>query len=349
MANQALLLIHGMGEFTKSTQSDDGNSVLGSFGHEFMEASTEALQRYENHETETLADHADISEFNYDNWFEEIRKEMANRAKGMQDRLGAIAGMYGVSFKTELAGKLTALEADFGDDDFFHTHFLDVIFYTTMLGAKIRVDAGEKIARLVEEYGQGNVHIVAHSLGTAVLHDTLHLLYRPESDPNDEIPDLHLTNHKLGSLWMFANVSRLVNAFTDLSDPMKSVVKPGDDGCTLSFFNIRHKLDPFTWLSRFDPRPNGSWISEKLYATAYNNIVTDLIVDGNTHSFSQYIQDPKVAEQFLYRMTPFNVTIDEMNKVSAAYAKKSINGAYAALEDAFRQMSLKDIDSLREV
>lgn len=348
MTKPALLLLHGMGNFTTPGMDDKGNPTRGSFGEEFIKASTESLQRYEKYKEETLEKYVDIYEFNYNSWFDKMRKEMANQANSMKDRLNAVTGIYGVTFGTDLVGLLTNFEADFGDDDFFHTHWLDVIFYTTMLGAKVRVDAGKRIAELVQQYGEGKVHIMAHSLGTAVLHDTLHLLYRPESDPDDKIPDLSLTNHKLGSIWMVANVSRLVNSLTHLADPLKSVVKPGDDGCTNAFFNIRHKMDPFTWLSRFDPVNNGSWISERIYASAYKHIVTDLVVDGNTHSFTQYLLDPKVAEKFLYKMTPFEVTLKEMDDVSQEYSKKSINGAYAALEDAFQKLSVKDITSWRE-
>lgn len=348
MAEQALLLIHGMGKFTAPGVDGEGNPTRGSFGEEFIKASTESLQRYQNHKTDTLDKYVDIHEFNYDSWFEQMRMEMTDRAKSMTDRLNAVSTNYGATFATDLVSRLTALEADFGDDDFFHTHFLDVIFYTTMLGANVRVKAGEKIAELVQNYGQGNVHIMAHSLGTTVLHDTLHLLYRPEFDPNDEIPDLNLTNHKLGSLWMVANVSRLVNAVTDLANPLRSVVKPGDDGCANAFFNIRHEMDPFTWLSRFDPANNGSWISESLFGTAYSNIVTNLVVDANTHSFTQYLHDPKVAENFLFQMTPFDVTLEEMNSVSAEYNKKTVNGAFAALEEAFRGLTPKDFDSWQD-
>ncbi len=349
MAKNAILLIHGMGNHSSPETDASGNRIHGSFAREFIGVSTNTLQRYEKHRGESIEDHLDVHEYNYNEFFDKMRKEFSDRAKNVKDRLEAISGLYGISFPGDLAGRLAALEADFGNDEFFYTHWLDVIFYTTMLGAKVRVDAGKKIAELVEEYGQNKVHVMAHSLGTAVVHDTLHLLYRPEYDPDDEIPDLSLTNHKLGSVWMVANVSRLVNRFTGLVDPMKSPVKPGDRGCASQFYNIRHELDPFTWLSRFDPANNGSWIPESIYVTAYNNIVTNLVVDPDTHSFPQYMADPKVAEVFLYQMTPFNVSLQEMDAVSEAYSKQAINGAYASLEEAFYDLNVKDIESWREL
>ncbi len=349
MKEQALLLIHGMGKNSPPGKDGQGKLTPGSFGKEFIDASTQALQYYPGHKADTLEKHVDIHEFNYDVWFDKMRMEMADRAKGMNDRLKAVTAIYGVSFAADLAGKLWSFEKDFGDDDFFHTHWLDVIFYSTMLGAKVRVDLAVKIAELLKNYGQSNVHIMAYSLGSVVLHDTLHLLYRPESDPENEIPDLHLTEHKLASIWMVSNVSRLINTLTRLSDPYTSIVKPGDNGCTNNFYNIRHELDPLTWLSCFNPDNDGSWVPETIYSTSYTNIVTNLVADGNTHDFMQYIQNPTVAVHLFSQLIhPFTATLQDMNMVAQKYSEKTINGAYAALKESFHGLDKKDITSWRQ-
>jgi hypothetical protein len=329
---QAILLVHGMG---KNSPPKDGQP--GSFGQEFITTTTTLLQSFAAHKSETIADYLDIYEFNYDAWFDKMRTEMADRAKPMADRLSAIGGLHGIDFGSELVTRLTAWEAQFDGDDFFHTHWLDVIFYGTLLGAKVRVDAARHVDQLVQAYQRENVHIIAHSLGTAVIHDTLHLLYRPEADPKDEIADLSPTNERLASIWMFANVSRLVNTVTRLADTLSSVVKPGGDGCTDYFYNIRHKLDPFTMLARFDPQNNGTWIPGNIFATRYTPLVTELIVEVNTHSFPRYLQDPKVVWEFLPNLLgeDFEGTKVEFDAYAEKYAKGSLDGAYGALEDAF--------------
>lgn len=340
--NKAILLVHGMG---KHTPPKDGKH--GSFGQEFVDATTATLQQFSKHKQDTLEKHFDIHEFNYDAWFDQMRTGMADRAKSMQERLAAVSQIYGASVPLDLVSRLTSLEAKFGNDEFFYTHWLDVIFYGTMLGAKVRVDAGAKIAQLVEDYGGSNVHVIAHSLGTAVTHDTLHLLYRREHDPDDRIPDLSPVNHRLGSIWMFANVSRLVNSVSRLCDPLGSVVKPGDDGCTGYFCNIRHKLDPFTWLARFDPRNNDQWVPGGIYNSAYGNIGTSLIVEANTHSFPQYLQDPDVAEYLLpfLLFTKLKGTEAEWRALRTARTKLSLNGAYGSLEDSLKD-ALQTPDSI---
>ena len=334
MANKsAILLVHGMGN---NTPPQDGKP--GSFGKEFIAATTASLQQFKKHAGESLSNYVDIHEFNYNVWFDQMRTTMANNAKYMTERLAAVSGIYGASVPLDLASKLNGFEAKFGDDSFFYTHCLDVIFYGTMLGAKVRVDAAAKIAELVENYGGANVHVIAHSLGTAVVHDTLHLLYRPEHDPDDKIADLDIVTHQLGSVWMFANVSRLVNSVSRLSNPLGTVVRPGVGGCTASFFNVRHALDPFTWLAQFNPPNNGSWISESAYTMSYRSIVTDLIIEANTHSFPQYLSDPHTVERLIPFIlgTKFQGTLAEFAKLTSACSAKSLNGAYAALDDALK-------------
>jgi hypothetical protein len=341
---QAILLVHGMGSHAAPT-----DKKRGSFGQEFLDATNTTLRAFASHKNESVTDYIDVYEFNYDAWFDKMRKEMADRAKPMAQRLDAIGSVHKLDFGGELVTRLQAWEAQFGDDDFFHTHWLDVIFYGTLLGAKVRVDAARHVVQLVEAYGRENVHVVAHSLGTALIHDTLHLLYRPEADPTDEIPDLSPTNHRLASIWMFANVSRLVNTVTRLSDPLASIVKPGGQGCANHFFNIRHKLDPFTRLARFDPQNNDTWIPGNIFATRYTPVVTELIVEANTHSFPRYLQDPRVVWELLPHLLGEQLkgTKAEFDAYAEKYAKDSFAGAYGALEDAFKGLST-DITSWQE-
>lgn len=343
MPSKALLLVHGMGNHTAPTAD-----ARGSFGRQVIDTCNLALKRYPKHQGKGIEDYVDIVEFNYNKWFDEVRARMKEKADSVHKRLSGIAGHYNVTFPIDLVGELASLESKFGNNTFFYTHWLDVIFYSTILGAKVRVDAGREVARLVAKYGAGNVHVMAHSLGSAVMHDTLSLLYRPETDLEDEIPDLSITNHKLASVWMVANVSRLLNAATKLSDPLRSVVKPGDDGCAIVFNSVRHELDPFTWVSRFSPKNNGKWVSEYAYDAYYLDIVNSLVTNGDTHDITQYLEDPNVSEALFSQIFKLKASNTDLEKAREQYRKKSIQGAYALLETEFKDLKIRGFESWQD-
>lgn len=330
---------------------DESSKQLGSFGQEFVGAVNTALNRYPKHADDDITNHIDVVEFNYNGFFDKIRKKMQQDA-AMRSRLNAVAALAGGPFVESLVGKLVAWEEEFADDDFFYTHWLDVIFYSTFIGGKIRVDLARKINDLVK-LGNRNLHIIAHSLGTAVVFDTLNLLYRPEHDPNDEIPDLSSENDRIASLWMIANVSRLLGAVTGLADPLSAstTVKPGDGGCTSVFYNIRHKLDPITWPAQFDPDNDGNWITTQTYQLCYSPIVTELVVDPNTHSFFQYVQDPNVAVPLLSVLlrSKFRPTEKQLNDAAGQHAGTAIEGAFSRLRSAFAGIEITDSGSIDDL
>lgn len=341
-----VLLVHGMGSYTTPKPAQ---GKLGSFGKEFTSAANKALNRYPQHSDDKITDHVKIVEFHYDAFFNKIRKKMQETAS-MNARIGAIATLAGGNFVEGLVGKLVALEERFGDDEFFYTHWLDVIFYSTFIGGKIRVDLALALARLIKEFGNKRIHIVAHSLGTAVVFDTLNLMYRPEHDPNDVIPDMSVVNDQVESLWMVANISRLLNFVARLGDPLSpdTTVKPGAGGCTKTLYNVRHKLDPFTWPGRFDPENDGEWISTKAYKLRYGRIVNDLVINANTHSFTQYIEDPNVAVSLFKRLFKFKATDNQRRAAEEKHASQSIQGAFILLKEEFADLEITDTGSINE-
>jgi len=349
---KAVLLIHGMGKNEPPGEDAERRTIRGRFSKDFIDATTVSLQRFKNFKDDTLENHVDIHEFNYDAWFDKMRIAMADNAKSMKERLKLVSEVYGMSL-LDHADKLRSIEEKFKNDNFLYTHALDVFFYATMLGEKVMIDAARMIADLVENYRARNVYIVAYSLGTSVLHDTLHHFYRKDYDPSDNISDLDFTTHKLKSIWMVSNVSRITSMLNSrVEDPYKSSVKPGDNGSINQFYLVRHKLDPFTLLSRFSPKNDGSWIPESVYTNFYEEIETEYIVDHvNPHDFNLYMKNPQVAYSLFNELiNDFSdkITIDELDEIDKKYKASSLQIAIDAFKKEFKEIDVKDIDSIKE-
>lgn len=324
-----IVVIHGMGKHP-----------VGQIVATFAKSIDDNLQQIDQYKNASITDLADLEEINYDGFFDRIRQTMADNAKPIADRLGQIGAALGLSFGPELVLKLASLESNYGHDKFFYTNCLDVIFYSTLLGAKVRVDAAEKIAQIIRDHSPDqDVHVVAHSLGTAVIHDTLAQLYRGDFIANDKIPDLDLQTHRLKSIWMVANVSRLMDGVTHVADPYRSSVKPGPAGCADYFTNVRHELDPITWIREFNPQDDGQWVPKDYFDYCYQCVVTSSVTNINTHDFGEYIRNPKVALPLLRQTLRIVPDKAESDKIFENFNTGTIQGGYDALKEAYRSLS----------
>lgn len=333
-----VIVVHGMGSHSK-----------GEFKKEFIKAANVSLNRYKGHKTKKIESLVDIEEINYDGFFDEIRNKMAQNAAPIATRLNTINSISTLSWGPELVLKLASVESRFGDDDFLYTHLLDVVFYSTLLGGSVRVDVATQFTNILKKYPRSDIHIVAHSLGTAVMHDTLALLYSREFNISDTIPNLSVSVNRLMGLWMISNVSALVNAVTGLTDPYRSSVKPTPEGCTNFMINVRHELDPFTWIEQFDPKNDGSWVPAEYYDSAFLSVETSVMRKVNTHDFTEYIENPRVALPLLRQLLNINPKPDEVAKVNSDYQKSDIAGAFEALKDELDDINISDKTSLKSL
>ncbi|MBC52752.1 MAG: hypothetical protein CMQ34_02845 [Gammaproteobacteria bacterium] len=322
MAKQLIILVHGMGTHPK-----------GEMEKAFKQGLTDRAEGFAVDVKEKLKS-VDYVEFNYSDFFDAIRNQFAENA---QARKTGFSFLTGKGFEVSLLKQLTSFEANMGKDEFFYTHMLDVILYsTTYFGEKIRVDFLSLFEAKRLKYGHKNIHIICHSLGTAVVHDALSKYYRVESDPYDDIPDLKPGNFNIASLWTFANVSRMVNLLNGQSDPMSSTVCTGAEGCARNLINISHKYDPFTWFKQYDRKMKDGVTLE-----------SSLIRNVNTHDFYEYITEPKVARALMRFIYGVNVTEDQNALCVEAYKKKTLKGEVKALRDMIKK--LRDDPSISEI
>lgn len=308
MPKQLVILVHGMGTHPK------GNMLK-----EFKKAIADRATGFGIADLSFLGN-VDYEEFNYSDYFDMIRKQFAKNAKARQQGFAYLTGM---GLEEQLLGQLTTFESNFGKDEFFYTHWLDVILYSTMyFGEKVRVDFIDFFEMLRQEYKHENIHVICHSLGTAVVHDALAKYYRTDSIPFDNIPDLMTGNFNIASLWTFANVSRMVNLLNGLTDPMHSTVVTGSDGCASNFVNIRHEYDPFTWFKTYDRNMD-----------AYTRYINTVFKKINTHDFYEYVTEPTVTRAVLSLIYGKSITSRQYDMGLADYKQGSLNQEAKELKD----------------
>lgn len=335
MSKPKLLLVHGMGQHTAD-----------SFKKEFNSAIKDAFNLYSHLAGSSADDFVDIVSIGYNEIFDDYRELMAERSRPINERLKELPN-DGIDLATA-AKEINEIESNIGEDEFFKTHWLDVIFYRfTVLGELVRIRVAKKIAEAIATVNGGSqrVHLLGHSLGTSVVHDSLAKLYN-EKFIIEDLSHLSIHMHKIGSLHLIANTSRVLQSFIDVD---KSVVKPGDGGCISRFFEYRHELDPITWPAPFNPTDNGGWISnDSWYFKRYQLIRPTSITSerGNTHSIGHYILNPLVHIQLFKKVFGIQLTDDQITDGHEKYIDQTLSGVAQDLENSLESLRTINLENV---
>ena len=336
MAKQVIILVHGMGNHSApKLQSNE----RGSFGKECIDSLNNAMQMYPSLQSEKIEDHVNFVEIFYNDKFDIARQQMADNGQKFSDFLATAGASTALANIPGIVKSIVDFESSLGSDKFIYTHWMDVLLYKLFFGEYVRLHVAEKLGDVVSKNSTRNIHVLAHSLGTAVIHDTLAKVYRGDYVDNDEIVDLSPTTHKLASLWQVANVSRLANSVLKIADPYKSIVRPGAEGAVLTMMNIHHKLDPFTLIKSYARKNDGKWIKKSVYNSAYLDIQTSSVTDLNTHSITQYLHDPAVHLYLFRRLGIQMPKKSERDAAFDAYDNSVINQAKEKLEARLQNLT----------
>lgn len=316
MSKPMVLVIHGM-----------GTHLPGEMKKQVIDGLNEAAKNF-GMENFNIEDKVEFFQFNYSAFFDELRKKDAEYASSISAHLTFLQG-YGLG--ESLVTKLTAFFAKFGEDKMLYTHWMDVVYYgLTFWGEKIRVDCAKRINDIMIEGNSSNreIHIVAHSLGVAVLHDTLSKVFRKDVDLTKNVPGLDVSKFNIKSIWTVANVSRLLYLLNDIADPYKSTVRAGGQGCCDLMVNIRNAFDPFTWVKQYNHTT----------PTASQLIEVDTVRIINTHDIREYMSTPLVSANFFSYLLGIDCDSNFKQAVEE-YKKTSVNLSLEQLKEAFSDIS----------
>lgn len=181
------------------------------------------------------------------------------------------------------------------EEDFFWTHAFDVMLYycSPMIRDAVKVNVARQMFENLPEEGDGTWSIIAHSLGTAVAHDTLQAWATQELFPGGGTLDQH---RRPFMLQMIANVSRILETSPQVFD---SKVRPGE--ACLYYHSAYHPLDPFTRIRPFtpvawpEPEHRGDFLLSQL--------PLDFIQEANIHGLEHYLRHPDVVVPLLRRLS----------------------------------------------
>jgi hypothetical protein len=212
-----------------------------------------------------------------------------------------------------MAGRVPGWAVTAGE--FFWSHVLDVLLYRFIpvgFTTPIRDDVALQIETAWHQADVDNgvrtpVHFLAHSLGTAVLHDAIcRMASFPEFGPG---------THSINSIVTLANVSSVLENGNPTYDSADRTVHcaPPPPGMTQAHFSFRHELDPIAAVKAFDGVSHG-WP-----ARDHRSQVVFEVKDWNVHGYTHYLDNPAAHFPLLDRLWPDDDILLKLPAAIAAY------------------------------
>ena len=218
---------------------------------------------------------------------------------------------------------------------FFWTHVLDVLLYRFVGDFTIQIR--ELVAtQIAEEWSRADlangattpVHFLAHSLGTAVLHDSLGVL--------GQDPAFGPGTHTIASIVTLANVSWVLEqpglpAYASIDRPINAPPQPG--GMTAAAFSFRHELDPVAEVLKTFRGDEHGWPAD-----SYRDEVAIDVKDWNVHAYTHYLDNPITHLRLFERLWDGEPWDARREPAILAYRKSPGTPCPQAIADARQQL-----------
>lgn len=322
-----IVLVHGMGAHGKGWSADTQkkfkeqyNKLKSAFAPNFDKA-------------------FDFVEVTYDHVFENQRARWKDQADKIYESL-KIGGITSGAME-----ELVEATQSLGKDNFFTTHVLDVVLYKwfPLMAEEVRLNVANTFLETAKSSSQWS--IIAHSLGTAVVHDTLEAMFTENVDGK-----LLPRQYRPANLWMVANVSRVVSQ----NDVYRSLVKPtlnSSHGLCNEYFSVRHEFDPFPMVKPFQSNhPDGiRWRKEAEGLYLHVPLAGKNTHDWNVHALSHYLEVPgcffSIMQSFAGNL---GINSEEMEKFTKTYEEKTPDGMVRTIKEKFNQINSNDLSTIED-
>jgi len=294
MPKHTVFLIHGIGAHGRDwSEKLDGP----------IETLKRMSEKYEYFAQKPLVEKVDFVPIHYDDIFQKATTRWQNDATFLREH--DPTGLSG-----ELVGWLGNASAT--EKNFWWTNVCDLVLYRlsssyrSLVRTHVIDQMAQRIQALFDVDRAATCSIFAHSMGTAVAHDSAHLLgsvrWGGRANP------LGPTHWRFNHIIMVSNTSRLLQTTdANMKRAYESIVRPGPNEDAASYcktyLNIRHEADLVPFPRMFDPAGWGN---------SYSNVRVLHFRGFDVHNLSHHLINPRVHIPILRKIAqPKAVTHDE--------------------------------------
>ncbi len=321
--------VHGIGKHGKEwlDEADDGTTP--------REQLADAWKRY-GKSLGKMEDHLRLVPICYDNVYTDLYAAWSEAVATLRTHLVGHPGAADT-----LKPLLDAAERPangVANDEFLFTHVFDLLWYwgNSLVQGKIVSSVARQILDdLVNYYEKpGNsFSIVAHSMGTSVVHKVLQALY---TEP--QYRDRLSSRLKFKVVMQISNTSYALSANRD--SHYTNVVKPSayaNAGVCWTMINVACRYDPVSELIPFDPPAD--WLDSYSQSSgSYLAVRTARIATPNVHSIARYIENPLVHIPLFERLRGVTIPAPLKKKAFEEFDARTPEGAFKQVKGQFENL-----------
>jgi hypothetical protein len=333
MARHVLFLIHGVGQRAPEGSTDKPKDAAATWWKDVVDLLIATAKTYDpgiDFGLNPSPNGIRIVPLSYCDII--VRELVAWDDFGSSDVAGAFANRFGATLGAGRLAQLKGISAD--NAPLFWGGPVDVLFYRLFFDGDIRAHVREQIAQaLVASTVNGvmpTCSFICHSMGTAVLHDTLaETLASPEQFGSFANMDIQL-------YMSVANVSKVLQSkFNPNDSPVRPLGTPSSSRLQASvknFMNVHHIADPVPYLGLFSPPWDPTVCN-------YFDVSIDVLKWIAVHDYTHYLEHPGVHIPVLRTACEITIAKATQDKAIAKWAASKGDPCPDALE-ALKQKAL---------
>lgn len=296
MGKHVLFLIHGMGSFESDWAEKPDGPVA---------TLKRVAKKYDYYKQKSIDDVIRFAPITYDKIFcEAVAKWEAD----------STAGLEHWDSESERKAVLKWLDDAGNPGTFWWTHAADVVMYrlSGFYRRRVLTHVVREMARVLQDEWSSEdralCSVLAHSLGTAVAHDSMHLLGTVRWGGTHA---LRPENWHFNTVFMVSNTSHLLeHNDTGTCPAYESIVRPGS--YCARYWNFRHKYDAVALARQFEGPDD--W-------DEYYDVEVDHFRGINIHGISHYLEHPAVHIPILRIVNPGAVSAVEEAREIAGFQR----------------------------
>ena len=277
MAKFTLFLIHGIGIHRDPSWADETIELMAQAWDKSI-----ALE-------DSLSDHIELVPLAYDEVFEDYLDDFAD--------LGKAVFTDALELSSDERGELseTFKQREITDRHFLWSYLVDVLLYKMSL---VKEQVNALVAKqLYERISQGSTSdefgIIAHSLGTRVINDTLQNIQSGKADESN----FYAQGYRLKFLMQISDVTDLFSLPLNTDKyPPKDVYPHG----TYDYLRtVTNRFDP---IARMIPTRLNHWPADRKSAmymgrSVYQDILLEHVHETNVHGLTHYMLHPEITDE----------------------------------------------------